>query len=133
MTQNALDSLLSSSYRGGFDAAVAAGPVGTGVKSSFQSDFVTVYRSKGLYGGLNLDGSMIQANDVWNQGYYEKPVTVADILHHGVSSPKAEGLLNAVGDAAAHGEDYGKTAEPKAQTAPAAKSEQTSQLKGEKN
>jgi SH3 domain-containing YSC84-like protein 1 len=134
MTQNALDSLLSSSYRGGFDAAVAAGPVGTGVKTSFQSDFITVYRSKGLYGGLNLDGSMIKANDVWNQGYYEKPVTVADILvRHDVSNPKAEGLLNAVGDAAAHGEDYGKAAEPKADKTPAPKPEQTTQLKGQKN
>ena len=142
MTQNAIDSLLSSSYRGGVDAGIAAGPVGVGVKSSFQGDFITVVRSKGLYGGLNLDGSMIKANDAWNQGYYGKPVSPADILlRHDVSNPKAEGLLNAVGDAAAHVVDYEKTpgpkAEtapaPKAQTAPAPKAQTTPASKGEKN
>jgi SH3 domain-containing YSC84-like protein 1 len=106
MTQNAVDSLLSSSYRGGVDA--------------------------GIYGGLNFDGSMIKANDAWNQGYYGKPVTAQDILlRHDVSNPKAEGLLNAVGDAAAHGEDYGKTTGPKAETAPAPKAETTPAPKAE--
>jgi hypothetical protein len=142
MTQTAGDSLLSSSFRGGVDAAIAAGPVGTGVQSSFQGDFITVVRSQGFYGGLNFDGSMIKANDAWNQGYYGKPVTVQDILFRGdVSNAKAEGLLNAVGDAAAHGEDYGKTPGPKAETnpapkaenAPAPKAEATPTTKAEKN
>jgi len=124
MTQNAIDSLLSSSFRGGVDAGIAAGPVGTGIKSSFQGDFITVVRSQGIYGGLNLDGSMIKANDTWNQGYYGKPVSVADILlRHDVSNPKAEGLLNAVGDAATHGADYEKSPAPKAETTPAPKNQ----------
>jgi SH3 domain-containing YSC84-like protein 1 len=132
MTQGAIDSLLSSTFRGGVDAGIAAGPVGTGIKSSFQGDFLTAVRSQGLYGGLNLDGSMIKANDVWNQAYYSKPVSPADILlRHGVSNPKAEGLLNAVGDAVAHGADYEKTPAPKAGTTPAPKAETT--LKSEKN
>jgi len=124
MTQRAVDSLLSSSYRGGFDAAIAAGPVGTGVESSFQGDFITVVRSQGLYGGLNLDGSMIKTNDAWNQAYYSKPVSATDILmRHDVSNPKAQGLLNAVGDAVAHGTESEKTSGPKAGTTSASKSE----------
>jgi hypothetical protein len=54
-------------------------------------------------------------------------------VRHDVGNPKAEGLLNAVGDAAAHGEDYGKTAEPKAEKTPEPKAVQTTQLKSEKN
>jgi len=122
MTQNAVDSLLSSSYRGGVDAGIAAGPVGTGIKSSFQGDFISAVRSQGLYGGLNLDGSMIKANDTWNQAYYGKPVSTADILlRHEVSNPKAQGLLNAVGGAAAQAADYESSPAPKAEAGSASK------------
>jgi len=102
MTQSAINSLLSSAVRGGVDAALAAGPVGTGTQTSFQGDFISVYRSKVLYGGLNLDGTVMSANDTWNAGFYGKPTTAVDILvRHEASSPKGEGLLNAVSDAAA--------------------------------
>jgi lipid-binding SYLF domain-containing protein len=102
MTQSAINSLLSSAVRGGVDATMAAGPVGTGTQTSFQGDFISVYRSKVLYGGLNLDGTVMSANDTWNAGFYGKPTTAVDILvRHEASSPKGEGLLNAVSDAAA--------------------------------
>ncbi len=102
MTQSAVNSLISSSVRGGVDAAIAAGPVGTGTQTSFQGDFISVYRSKVLYGGLNLDGTVLSANDTWNAGFYGKPTTAIDILvRHEASSPKGDGLLNAVSDAAA--------------------------------
>ena len=102
MTQSAINSLLSSAVRGGVDAALAAGPVGTGTQTSFQGDFISVYRSKVLYGGLNLDGFVLSANDAWNTGFYGKPTTAVDILvRREASSSKGEGLLNAVSDAAA--------------------------------
>ena len=112
MTQSAIDSLLSSAVRGGVDAALAAGPVGTGTQTSFQGDFISVYRSKVLYAGLNLDGTVLSANDAWNTGFYGKPTTAIDILvRHEASSPKAEGLLNAVSDAATQAAQSGT--EPK--------------------
>jgi SH3 domain-containing YSC84-like protein 1 len=135
MTQKAIDSLMSSNFRAGVDAAIAAGPVGTGVKSSFQGDFITVYRSKGFYAGANFDGSVISANDAWNQGYYDKPtVTAADILvRHDASNPKAEGLLNAVSDGVAHAAEYDKAPEPKPDATQPANSGSTTQPKPEKN
>jgi SH3 domain-containing YSC84-like protein 1 len=115
MTQSAVNSLISSSVRGGVDAAIAAGPVGTGTQTSFQGDFISVYRSKVLYGGLNLDGAVLSANDAWNAGFYGKPTTAIDILvRHEASSPKGEGLLNAVSDAAAQAAQAAAT-EPKAE------------------
>jgi lipid-binding SYLF domain-containing protein len=114
MTQSAINSLLSSAVRGGVDAAIAAGPVGTGTQTSFQGDFITVYRSKVLYGGLNLDGTVLSANDAWNTGFYGKPTTSVDILvRHEASSSKGEGLLNAVSDAVA--EAAKSSTEPKAE------------------
>jgi SH3 domain-containing YSC84-like protein 1 len=123
MSQSAVNSLLSSSFRGGGDAAVAAGPVGTGVQSSFQGDFVTFYRSKVLYAGLNLDLAVLSANDTWNTGFYGKPTTSVDILvRHEASSAKGDGLLNAVSAAAAQvaehspkGPNAAKTPEPSAE------------------
>ncbi|HTS55524.1 MAG TPA: lipid-binding SYLF domain-containing protein [Burkholderiales bacterium] len=126
MSQSGINSLLSSSFRGGGDAAIAAGPVGTGTQSSFQGDFISVYRSKVLYGGLNLDLAVLSANDAWNTGFYGKPTTSVDILvRHEASSPKGEGLLNAVSAAVAESAEQQRAAEPKAQ--------KTAEPKAEKN
>ena len=115
MTQSAINSLLSSAVRGGVDAASRPAPVGTGTQTSFQGDFITVYRSKVLYAGLNLDGTVLSANDAWNTGFYGKPTTAIDILvRHEASSPKGEGLVNAVSDAAAQQAAQSST-EPKAE------------------
>ncbi|MGC1816907.1 MAG: lipid-binding SYLF domain-containing protein [Casimicrobiaceae bacterium] len=80
MTDKALDSLLSSSIKLGGDASIAAGPVGAGAKSDVMADFVAFSRAKGIYGGLNLEGSVVGVSDDWNRDYYGKPVLPPDIL-----------------------------------------------------
>ena len=80
MTDKALNSLLSNSFKLGGDASIAAGPVGAGAKSNVTADFISFSRSKGLYGGLNLDGTSITVNNDWAQTYYGKPVLAPDIL-----------------------------------------------------
>jgi lipid-binding SYLF domain-containing protein len=80
MTDKALDSLLSNSIKLGGDASIAAGPVGAGAKSDVLADFVAFSRAKGIYGGLNLEGSVIGVSDDWNREYYGKPVLPPDIL-----------------------------------------------------
>src|SRR5215831_12744571 len=72
MTDKALNSLLSTSVKLGGDASVAAGPVGAGAKSDIVADFITFSRSKGVYGGLNFDGSVIGISNDWNEVYYNK-------------------------------------------------------------
>ena len=59
MTEKGLNSLLATSVKLGGDASVAAGPVGAGAKSDVVADFITFSRAKGVYGGLNLDGTVI--------------------------------------------------------------------------
>ena len=80
MTEKALNSLLSDSVKLGPDASVAAGPVGAGAKADVVTDLVSYSRSKGIYGGINLDGTVVAVSKDWNQGFYQKPVSAPDIL-----------------------------------------------------
>ncbi|HEY6872057.1 MAG TPA: lipid-binding SYLF domain-containing protein [Geobacteraceae bacterium] len=85
MNQKALDSLLTSSVKLGGDASVAVGPVGGGAKGAVtvpevKADFVSFTRAKGLYAGLNLEGSVLAVRDALNGAYYGKAVTPKDIV-----------------------------------------------------
>jgi len=80
MTDKGMNTLLAPSVKLGGDASVAAGPIGAGASSNVVADFISFARAKGVYGGLNLDGSVINTSDDWNKAYYGKPVTQPDIL-----------------------------------------------------
>ena len=54
-----------------------------------------------VYGGVNLDGTVVTSSDDWNQAYYGKKVLAPDVLVRGDASNKgAAGLLNEVAAAA---------------------------------
>ena len=54
-----------------------------------------------MYGGVNLDGTVVTSNDDWNQAYYGKKVLAPDVLVRGeVSNKGAAPLLNEVTAAA---------------------------------
>ena len=81
MTEKGLNSLLAPSVKLGGDASVAAGPIGAGAKADVVADFVSFSRAKGLYGGLNLDGTVIAISNEWNETYYNKKgILPPDIL-----------------------------------------------------
>ncbi|MEO8506672.1 MAG: lipid-binding SYLF domain-containing protein [Betaproteobacteria bacterium] len=83
MTDKGVNSLMAPSIKLGGDASIAAGPVGAGAASDITTDFVAFSRSKGIYGGLNLEGSVIAVNNDWNSAYFGKPVTPTDIVMTG--------------------------------------------------
>jgi lipid-binding SYLF domain-containing protein len=94
MTDKGMNSLLASSFKFGGDASVAAGPVGAGAKSDVVADLIAFSRSKGIYGGLNLDGTVVSTNDEWNTAYFGKKVLPPDILvRANVSNKDASKLL----------------------------------------
>jgi len=80
MSQKGMDSLLTSKFKLGGDASIALGPVGGGAKGDITTDFLSFAKSKGLYAGLNLDGSYIDVRESLNKAYYGKAVTPADII-----------------------------------------------------
>ena len=94
MTEKGMNSLLASSFKFGGDASVAAGPVGAGAKSDVTADLIAFSRSKGVYGGLNLDGTVVSSNSDWDKAYFGKPVLPPDILiRNAVSNKGADKLL----------------------------------------
>ena len=97
MTDKGMNSLLASSFKFGADASVAAGPVGAGAKSDVTADLIAFSRSKGVYGGLNLDGTVVSTNNDWNKAYYGKAVLPPDIvIKASVSNKGADKLLSEV-------------------------------------
>jgi lipid-binding SYLF domain-containing protein len=97
MTDKGFNSLLATSVKLGGDASVAAGPVGAGAKSDVVADFITFSRAKGIYGGLNLDGTVISSSNDWDELYYQKkPLLAPDILVR--MSVRSKGADKLIGD-----------------------------------
>src|SRR6266446_1596888 len=80
MTDKRPNSLLTDSFKLGPDVSIAVGPLGAGGKSDIPADLVADSRSKGAYGGLDLDGTVISVADGWNDRYYGQKLLLPDIL-----------------------------------------------------
>ena len=101
MTDKAVDAMMSNNFKIGGDASVSAGPVGVGASGTVNADMVAFQRSKGVFGGLSLDGALLHPDEGANAAYYGKPASPADILiRHSVSNPGAAKLQQAVTAAA---------------------------------
>ena len=66
------------------------------------ADLITFTRAKGVYGGLNLDGTVVTPNVAWNDAFYGgNNLTPPDVLiRKTVVSPKARPLLTEVAQSA---------------------------------
>jgi lipid-binding SYLF domain-containing protein len=95
MTDKGLNSMLWPSFKIGVDVSIAVGPVGSGARSTVSADLVQFTRAKGLYGGVNLDGTVVNANAAWNEVFYRRPnLAPTDILiRMTVTNPEAVPLL----------------------------------------
>ncbi|MCL5022362.1 MAG: lipid-binding SYLF domain-containing protein [Nitrospirae bacterium] len=80
MSQKAIDSLFVSSFKLGGDTSIALGPVGAGAKGNVTADFISFAKSKGIYAGLNLEGSVVDVRDSLNRAYYGRDVSPVDII-----------------------------------------------------
>ena len=101
MTQGAVEKLYASSFKLGGDASIAAGPYGAGVEgatsANLNADFLSFSRSKGVYAGISLEGSIIYTNDDSNEAYYGKKVRPVDILVvKSVKNEHSSGLRQAI-------------------------------------
>ena len=104
MTDKALNSLLATTFKLGGDVSVAAGPIGAGTGAPVTADMIVYTRSKGLYGGVNVDGTVIDVDEARNRAYYGQPATPVDILvTRSVSNPGGARLAQAASGAVAGG------------------------------
>ena len=92
-TEEALDAFLSSRFQLGAEASVAAGPVGAGTGEQVDEGIVAFVRSKGLYAGAALEGTVIKPASDRNRDYYGVDVSPADILvRHSAVNDESLGL-----------------------------------------
>ena len=100
MTDRGVTTLLQNSVKLGADVGIAAGPYGAGAQAAsanISADILAFSRSKGLYGGISLDGAVVDVRDSLNKAYYDKPVTPTDILvKKNVSNAHADKLRASV-------------------------------------
>ena len=100
MTERGISSFLGHSLKLGADADMALGPYGAGVAAStanLSADILSFSRSKGLFGGIAIDGAVVATREGLNQAYYGRQVSPADILVlHDVTNPHALGLIEEV-------------------------------------
>ena len=90
MNDHALHSLLSDKFKLGGDATVAAGPVGrdaaAGTDLKLTAEILSYSRSKGIFAGVALDGTVVQADKSADRAMYGD-VTRHDILDGNVPVP----------------------------------------------
>jgi lipid-binding SYLF domain-containing protein len=92
-SEEALDAFLSKRFQLGAEASVAAGPVGAGTGEQVDEEIVAFVRSKGLYAGAAIEGTMIRPADERNRAFYGRDVSPVDILvRQNVASEEALGL-----------------------------------------
>src|SRR6202158_96511 len=90
--EQGMQHLLSSKFKLGADASAAAGPVGrdaaadTDVK--MRAEVLTYSRARGLFAGIDLNGSVVTQDKDETRVLYGKMIDFADILNGKVVAPK---------------------------------------------
>jgi lipid-binding SYLF domain-containing protein len=91
MNQRGLQDMLKSKFKIGGDAAASAGPVGRNAQAGtdwrLNAEFLTYSRSKGLFAGLSLDGTVLEQNGDDMTAEYGGDVSWEHVLHGGVPVP----------------------------------------------
>src|SRR5580692_2755094 len=86
-----LQDLLKSKFKIGGDASASAGPVGRTAQAStdlsLRSELLTYSRSKGLFAGIDLDGTTVSQNTDDTDAFYGAPHTFQEILKGNVLPP----------------------------------------------
>lgn len=99
MNDHALGNLMSDKFKLGADASVAAGPVGrdaaAGTDIKLRAEILTYSRSHGIFAGVSLDGSVVQADKSGDHAMYGEDVTRREILDGKVTVPPSARELHA--------------------------------------
>jgi lipid-binding SYLF domain-containing protein len=87
-----LQDLLKSKFKIGGDASAAAGPVGRNAQAdtdiSMRAELLTYSRAKGLFAGIDLDGTSVSQNSDDTTLFYGAPHTFDQILKGNVLPPE---------------------------------------------
>jgi lipid-binding SYLF domain-containing protein len=89
--------MMHSKVKLGADASVAAGPKGrdasAATTASMQAEMLSYSRSRGVFGGVSLEGSTLKPDGGANANLYGKEVDAEDIIVRGAVPTPAEASL----------------------------------------
>ena len=81
-TRRSVNGLINGKLTIGVDAAAAAGPVGrqaaAATDASLGAEILSYSRSRGLFAGVSIDGSVLQLDHLAGAGYYRQPIIGAN-------------------------------------------------------
>ncbi len=112
-----MEQLLSSKFKLGADASAAAGPVGRDAAADtdwkMKAEVLTYSRARGVFAGIDLNGSAITQDKDETRILYGRMVTFPDILKGKVAPPKAsEPFLTAVKKYSNQSHEQGQASPP---------------------
>jgi lipid-binding SYLF domain-containing protein len=91
MNQQGLQDMLKNKFKIGGDAAASAGPVGrnaqAGTDWKLNAEFLTYSRSKGLFAGINLDGTVLSQNQNDTRTIYGSDIPFETVLKGNQATP----------------------------------------------
>lgn len=94
MNEDGVNGLLKSKFEIGAGAAATAGPVGRNAAAStdatLNAQILSYSRSKGLFAGLELKGSVLKEDEGANKDVYGRAVSAKDILETGTVKVTAD-------------------------------------------
>lgn len=92
MNEQGLQNMLKNKFKIGGDAAASAGPVGrnaqAGTDWKLNAEFLTYSRSKGLFAGIDLDGTVLSQNQDDTRTMYGVAVPFDTILKGNQATPE---------------------------------------------
>ncbi len=87
LTDRGLQAVLDSQFKIGADAGIAVATFGAGLEgdttAAMRADIVAFAKSRGLFAGVSLQGSIISSRSAWNQAYYGQPMAAQQIVMQG--------------------------------------------------
>lgn len=88
MSDRALDQIKGGDFKLGAGGGLTIVNLSSGAAAA-TGDVVIWTSGAGLYGGLTLNGSVINPRADWNQSFYGRPITVTEILANQASNPQS--------------------------------------------
>jgi lipid-binding SYLF domain-containing protein len=84
MTDRGLQAVMDSQFTLGADASIAIATIGGGIQggttTAAGADIVSVARSRGLFAGISLQGSILTFLSDWVRGYYGRDYSARQIV-----------------------------------------------------
>jgi len=84
LTPRGLNAVMDSQFKLGADASVAVatvgGTVGGATTAAVGADIVVFAQTRGLFGGVSVEGSIMSLSSDWNAAYYGQPYSARQVV-----------------------------------------------------